>query len=201
MAEENQIENTEPETTATQDDPQSSRDAAVEEAQDDNALENITETQAEAVKISSKKKKKWFLLPVILLLISIIAVGVYKFRPEWFERSKIDYSSINSVNIEEDNLIEKELSPFFIPPSQGINSSMIRIDLSVIWDGLAAVRFQNRELQIRNDIYKYISKLTEKTKDLNSEVSYIEAEMSNIFREALGVNNLVIMIREINRFQ
>lgn len=199
MAEENQIENIEPETTATQDDPQSSRDAAGEEAQDENALGNITETPTEAIKTSSKKR--WFFLPVILLLMSIIAVGTYKFRPEWFERSKIDYSGINSVNIEEDNLIEKELSPFFIPPSQGINSSMIRIDLSVIWDGLAAVRFQNKELEIRNDTYKYISKLTEKTKDLNSEVSYIEAEMSNIFREALGVNNLVIMIREINHFQ
>jgi hypothetical protein len=200
MAEENQIENIESDAAASEENPEENKNAQEDENQGDNDNENISESQPETKAGNSRKRGKWYLLLILLIFIMAAAGGAYKFAPDLFKRPRLDITSISSVNIEDDNLIEKELSPFFIPPSPGANSSMIRIDLSVIWDGLAAVRFQNKEIQVRDDIYKYISKLTEKTEDLNTEVSFIEAEMSNIFREALGVKNLVIMIKEINYF-
>jgi len=97
-------------------------------------------------------------------------------------------------------LSEKILAPFFIPAPVDSSRNVARIDLSVVWDGLAAVRFKTKELQIRDHLYQYALDLAKESEDLNNKLSFLEAGMSRIFRESLGVKNLVVKIREINYF-
>jgi hypothetical protein len=138
--------------------------------------------------------KKWILLSVLGLILAISGLGI-KFAPDFLNKKQD--SMIPLIDINEDNLSEEVLSPFFIPPSTEFSRGAIRIDLSVIWDGLASIRFNKQELKIRGLLLSYITKLSEETKDLNSKSSFLEEEMSRLFRESLGVRDLVIKIKEI----
>ena len=96
-----------------------------------------------------------------------------------------------------DDLQEMNLSPFFIPPSDMTEGRAIRIDLSVVWNGLASIRFKNRKVYVRNSLYGYLKKTVEKNEDLNTQTPVMETEMSRIFQESLGVKGLTIIIKEI----
>lgn len=184
MAEEKQTENLDSRDAAVDENPQASENRSEEKTQNSNEGKD-----SPGNRINTKKRGRWLKLSLFLLLIAAIAFGAYRFKPEWFKRSDMYISGIDTNSIENDNLMEKKLSTLFIPPSEGINSSMIRIDLSVIWDGLAEVRYQSKRLQIRDDIFRYLSSLSEKTEDLNTEIDLIEAELSMIFSNTLGVKN------------
>ena len=105
--------------------------------------------------------------------------------------------SLPPVDLTGDNLKEESLSPFFIPPSSDLSRQAVRIDLTVIWDGLASVRFKSNELRVRAETYEYLKGFAEKTTDLSSQKSVMEEEMGAIFRKSLGVNNLAIKIKEL----
>jgi hypothetical protein len=105
--------------------------------------------------------------------------------------------SLPPVDLTSDNLKEESLSPFFVPPSSDLSRGAVRIDLTVIWDGLASVRFKSNELRVRAETYEYLKGFTEKTMDLSSQKSIMEEEMGAIFRKSLGVNNLAIRIKEL----
>jgi hypothetical protein len=102
------------------------------------------------------------------------------------------------ISVDEDNLREEMLSPFFIPP--GPVDDTIRIDLSIIWDGLASVRFKKKELNLRNMMYEKFYTMAEQNQDLNEKIPYLENEVSSMLRSSLGVQNLEIKIKEIRYF-
>ncbi|MBW2609906.1 MAG: hypothetical protein JRC68_06145 [Deltaproteobacteria bacterium] len=141
-------------------------------------------------------------LILISVLVSILIItGLWlKFGPDLLKSLGKDRDLASLTDIVEGNLREEILAPFFIPTLSGASRGAARIDLSVVWERLAAVRFKKKELQIRDHLYRHALALAKETEDLNSKVSLLEAGMSRIFRESLGVKNLVVRIKEIHYF-
>jgi hypothetical protein len=135
--------------------------------------------------------KKWLLLGVLIFI--LFAGGAIALLTLTSGKKQ----SLPPVDLTGDNLKEESLSPFFIPPSPDLSRKAVRVDLTVIWDGLAAVRYKSGELRVRAEAYDYLKSAAEKTEDLNSQKSVIEEEMGVIFRKDLGVNNLAIRIKEL----
>jgi len=136
-------------------------------------------------------KKKWLLIGVPVLI--IFTVGALAFLSITGGKKH----TLPQVDLTGDNLKEESLSPFFIPPSQDLSRGAVRVDFTVIWDGLAAVRYKSGELRVRAEVYDYLKGFAEKTADLASEKAAMEEEMGAIFRKTLGVANLAIRIKEL----
>lgn len=140
---------------------------------------------------------KWSFLLAPGSLFILIGIGV-TIGPKWLNDNKERHPAIKSGGIFQDNLQEEGLSPLFIPLPPGSPKQVVVIDFSVIWDGLASVRFKKRELKIRDCLYGHIVGIAEKNEDLQQKVALLETEMSRIFRESLGMESLEIKIKQIN---
>jgi len=141
-----------------------------------------------------------FILLSVLIIIFVTAGLSYKFGPVlqdqlFKENNVIDLSLINEANLKEEILL-----PFIIPLPPDSIGSAVRIDFSVIWDGLASVRFEKNELHIRDKLYKDIVRLANESEDQTIKSDFLEKKMTTIFRELLSVQNLVIKIKEIKYF-
>ena len=143
--------------------------------------------------------KKWILFLSAALILALSGLGI-KLAPDFLHMKRSAGEFISPSNMNKDNLREQNLSPFFIPPSAESSRGAVRIDLSVIWDGLASIRFNKKESLIRDKLYRYISETAERTEDLNTNTSSLEEGVSRILSESLGVRDLVIKIREIKYF-
>jgi hypothetical protein len=156
-------------------------------------------SSAEQIKKPKKKKTgkiKWILL-IIAVLPGISGLGI-KYAPDRFSYLMKKKFDTPDVSIDEDHLREEILSPFFLPP--GPTSDTIRIDLSIIWDGLASIRFKKKELSVRNMMYEKFHNIAEQNRNLNEKIPYLENEVSSMLRSSLGVQNLTVKIKEIRYF-
>lgn len=138
--------------------------------------------------------KKWTLLMIAGTILAVSGLGI-KFGPGLLKMS--DSEILVNVDINDADLSEEALSPFFIPPGRGNPEGAIRIDLSVVWDGLASVRYRKRELQVRSVLYSQLAKIAEENDDLSSRVSFLENRISSVFRESLGAGTIVVKVKEI----
>lgn len=189
---------------AEKDDRKDDKEAAAEETEekgpdDENMPESGQEEQEKNGNVPNRRffgYKKWILLSIFFLILVFIGVSI-RWIPNLlsFKRDGASFSAF--AEIEDDHLMEENLSPFFIPPSSDSSRGAVRIDLSAIWDGLASIRFQKNKIRTRSRIYEYIRGLAEKNEDLHPIIPVLEKEMSRIFQESLGVRGLNIRIREI----
>ena len=147
----------------------------------------------------SARSKKWVLLLTAALIIVLSGIGI-KLAPDFLNIRKTSEEFISPSDMNKENLKEQNLSPFFIPPSKDSSWGAARIDLSVIWDTLASIRFGKNKLIIRDKLYNYITEMSSENKDLNSEISIMEEGIAGILRDSLGVRDLVIKIKEIKYF-
>ncbi len=138
--------------------------------------------------------RKWTLLIIAGAILAVSGLGI-KFGPGFLKMG--DSEIFVNADIHDANLSEEALSPFFIPPGRGNPEGAIRIDLSVVWDGLASVRYRKRELQVRSVLYSQLAKIAEENDDLSSRVSFLENRISAVFRESLGAGTLVVRVKEI----
>ncbi len=165
------------------------------------STEKPKKTEAEAAPVATEKKsgkKKWiFIFLIFVVLLGISGLGLV-YMPERFSflfKKNFDYTE---TSIDDDNLSEEALSPFFIPPEP--ESKTIRIDLSIVWDALASVRFRKNEQVIRNMMYEKFYEMSKQHSDLNEQKTELENEIDSMLRKTLGVQNLKIRIKEIRYF-
>ena len=145
----------------------------------------------------SGKIKKLSLILLALIILTALGIIFGKTSIEGFFH-KDDLIDLSLVN--KDNLNEKMLMPFVVPLPPDSSSSAVRIDFSVIWDGLASVRFEGRKLYVRDQLYRLLLDLTDKGEDLRTEADFLEQKMTMAFREILQVQNLAVSIKEIQYF-
>lgn len=174
-------------------------DEAPEEEQNEDTEKGAASDEQDEKPVKAKKKsgkKIWFfIIPVLILAISGLGI---KYAPEHFSfLMKKDFQT-PEVSIDEDNLSEEILSPFFIPP--GPADDTIRIDLSIIWDGLASIRFKKKELYLRSMMYEKFYEVASQNQDMNKKIPDLENEVGSMLRSSLGVQNLVVKIKEIRYF-
>lgn len=173
--------------------------APVEELNED-AEKEVAPAEHEEKPLKTKKKsgkKKWIFIIILGMLLGVSGLGI-KYAPEQFSFLLKKYYKAPEVSVDEDNLTEEMLSPFFIPP--GAEENTIRIDLSIVWDGLASIRFKKKELNLRNMMYEKFYDIAKQNQDLNENIPYMENEVSSMLRQSLGVQNLVVRIKEIRYF-
>jgi hypothetical protein len=96
-----------------------------------------------------------------------------------------------------DHYVEEALSPFFVPLPATSSERVAVVDFTVIWDGLASVRFKRKELQIRDSLYRYILERAKKGEDLQEKAPILEAEMSRTFQESMGSKEIEIRIKRV----
>ena len=175
------------------------KDKAPDEELNEEAEDETPSALEEETPLKPKKKSgkiKWIFI-ILIIILGISGLGL-KYAPEYFSFLNIDIIKTPEIKIDEDNLREEILAPFFIPP--GPAEDTIRIDLSIIWDGLASVRFKKREIYLRNMMYDKFYDIAKQNKDLNKKISYLEKEVSLMLRDSMGVQNLVVKIKEIRYF-
>lgn len=166
------------------------------EVVDDDPLEDDQKKDVpEEVNPQGKSRiKKWKLFIILGIILATSVLGI-TFAPNLLKKN--DRDNLVNVNIDDDNLSEKDLSPFFFPSQEGNSSGTIRMDLSVIWDGLAEIRFEKKELQIRSGLYGQLLDIVRENDDLNSMIPFLENKIGAVFRESLDVRDLAIKIKEI----
>jgi hypothetical protein len=140
--------------------------------------------------------KKWW-LPGILVFILFAGGAVALIKPDLMNMIIRTKHALPAIDLTNDNLQEESLLPFFIPPSSDLSRGAVRVDLTVIWEGLASVRYKSGELRIRAEVYEYLLEVAGKSEDLNAQKAVMEEEMSGIFKKALGVKDLAIRIKEL----
>lgn len=140
--------------------------------------------------------RRWW-IPGLIIFIFIAAGTAALLKPDLLDIVKGKNKPASSIDPANDNLQEVGLLPFFIPPSSDLSRSAVRVDLTVIWDGVASVRFKTNEPRIRAEVYDYLMKAAESSEDLNSQKAIMEEGMSVIFRKSLGVQELAIRIKEL----
>ena len=91
-------------------------------------------------------------------------------------------------------------SPFFIPLAYDQNRRMVRLDLSVIWSALAAVKYKKNELKIRDQMYNHLMRFIRESGDSNNVSDLLENSLKGILQNSLGIYNLEVKVREINYF-
>ncbi|MDM7918843.1 MAG: hypothetical protein QUS12_06710, partial [Methanosarcina sp.] len=142
-------------------------------------------------------KKKWVFIILIGVILGGSAIG-YRFRPERFQNLfKKEFKGPEIIN--EDDLSEENISPFFVPPGEA-DQKTIRIDLTIVWDGIASIKYKKNELSARQMMSERFYKLAKQHPDLNTVKSDLENEIGSILRSSLGVQSLNIRIKEIRYF-
>jgi len=140
--------------------------------------------------------KFWSLIVFFLVFIVLSGVLFTLEKLPIFTRK----DTFSEINIVPSNLSEEILSPFYIQALSG-SESFIRIDLSIVWDGLALVRYTKLKLRIRNDLYEYFNNMvTQEQKNFKNMSSDLEAGIHDIICESLNVNGIVVKIKEISCF-
>ena len=140
--------------------------------------------------------RRWWIPGLIIVI--LIAAGITVFlKPDLLRLIKGKRAVDYSIDLTNDNLQEEGLLPFFIPPSADLSRGAVRVDLAVIWDGVASVRYKNNELRVRAEVYDYLTALAQESEDLNSQKTVMEEGMGGIFRKSLGTKDLVIKIKEL----
>ncbi len=178
--------------TPDQDEMEETRDD--EPSEEEEAVSNEEKPQ-EAVK--KPGKKKWIFIIIIGLILGASGIG-YQFMPERFRYLfKKEFKGPAIIN--EDNLTEEEISPFFVPPEEA-DKKAIRIDLTIVWDGIASIRYKKNELSARQMMSERFYKLAKQHPDLNAVKSDLENEIGSMLRSSLGVQSLNIRIKEIRYF-
>ena len=136
---------------------------------------------------------------IIVFLAFIVALGVFYSLGGLSRFTRQDQFS--TINIVPSNLSEEILSPFYIQGQSGSEASLIRIDLSIVWDGLASVRFAKIKLQLRNALFEYFNDMASQNQDEFKNMSTdLEAGIQNIICESLNVKGIVVKIKEISCF-
>jgi hypothetical protein len=178
--------------------PETDEDA--DEPEGDGEIAEATST----IKEKGRRPSSIFHVKWIILLFSIGIIGAIvglgmrfgpQYLPDW--RKKPLVSPTEPVK---DNMREEPMAPFFVPLPPGTSKGVIRIDLSLIVDGLAYFHYSKKDVQARDRLYKYLVDKAGKDQDLNAQISFLEMEMSAILRESLGVNSVLVRIREVKAF-
>ena len=141
-------------------------------------------------------RRKWLLISILGLVFIFTGLGI-TIGPKWQNMKEKRNSVISSDKIGKD-LLEEGLSPFFIPLPPDASGQVVIIDFSVIWDGMASVRFKKMESQIRDHLYRVIKKFAEREDSIEQKTHFLETEMSRILKTSLGMEDLEIRIKGIN---
>jgi hypothetical protein len=144
--------------------------------------------------IANRKK------PIIIVLLGVVSLAVGLSRtlglngvPGLGLRPPMS----NSSGEVRDHYVEEALSPFFVPLPATSSERVAIIDFTVIWDGLASVRFKRKELQIRDSLYRHLLERATKGEDLQAKAPILEAEMSRTFQESMGSKEVEIRIKRV----
>jgi len=164
---------------------------------DDRAPEDVSAPEEKAAGPGPSVIRRWWWVPGLLIFVLIVAGTAVFFKPDLLDAIKGKKKPDYSIDLSNDNLREDDLSPFFVPAPDGSSRGAVRVDLSVIWDGVASVRYKANELKVRAEVYDYLTDIDGKIEDPEELKNVMEEGMTGIFRKSLGAKDLVVRIKEL----
>jgi hypothetical protein len=175
-------------------------DDTIEKSDEDTEeTENPPERETKKGAPKSLFQGKWVILIFLLSLIGgIIGIGILfgpEYVPGWPQKPPTVLPEEDAVDMR-----EEPLAPFFIPLSPGSLKEVIRVDVTMISDGLASLRYSQKDVRIRDRLYRYLVDTVKKDPDLNAQISLLETEMAGILRELLGMNSVLVRVKEVKIF-
>jgi hypothetical protein len=143
-------------------------------------------------------RRRWIWISSLGLIMVCwgLVVGVHQGRQWMNRRGEGVFKTLIAAQVQK-GLNEERLPPFFVPLPPEASSRAVRIDFTVIWDGVTSFRFKKMELQVRDRLYGFMVDLAQNRKDLKEKGPLLETEMGRILRESLGTEELAIRIKEI----
>ncbi|MBN1627585.1 MAG: hypothetical protein JW944_13760 [Deltaproteobacteria bacterium] len=181
------------------DEKEDSTDSSEEETGQDTSnesQEDVSEPEEKPAAPGTSLIRRWW-IPGLLIFIFIAAGTAAILKPDLLDAIKGEKKPDYSIDLSNNNLQEDDLSPFFIPAQEGSSRGAVRVDLSVIWDGVASVRYKTNELKVRAAVYEYLTDIDRSIADTEDLKMIIEYGINNIFRESLGAKDLAVRIKEI----
>jgi hypothetical protein len=134
-------------------------------------------------------------------VVLIVLGGVWFTKDHWIRWGEsIDLAGAPQRKLNQDRSIEEKLEPLFIPITSQEQQGITMIDFSVVWDGLASVRYKKMELEIRDAIFEHVKSLAQKDENLKDQAPFLEEDLGRIFRRALGVEDLKVKIKIIKQY-
>ena len=140
---------------------------------------------------------KWISLTALFGLFFVVMGLHISLGPRKVDDQEPASQSVATKKILKEEAGEENLKPFFIPLPDGSSKTVIRIDISAIWDRSVSTRFKTKELQIRAHLYRYLLELAGSGEDLQKKRLSLEAEISGIVKKIMGKMDLTIKIEEI----
>ena len=172
-----------------------------EEDNAENTEENASSTEKEPRSGASGKKRtaRFWISLAILFILTTVALGLgLKMGLNLLDRQEDrlipEAQAEKKVN---HTLFEESISPFFIPLPEGSPKVVLKIDLSIIWDGITSVRFKRKKLQVRDRVYRHMVDLATKHEDLDENSTLLETEIGDIVRKSLGIGDLEVRITKV----
>lgn len=95
------------------------------------------------------------------------------------------------------NLVEQDLAPFYIQLPVEARGQLATISFSVTWDRSSSIRFQNREVQIRDRIYYRMIELASEGKDIEDLSTAARLEAQSILEELLRPDVIGVAVKRI----
>jgi hypothetical protein len=95
--------------------------------------------------------------------------------------------------------VKRDMRIFFIPLPPGSKKQVVRIELSLISDRLAYVRYTDRELEIRDTLYKHLSEWVQKEREsLKIRKLQFESTMSDLMNRTLGTKDIKVKLKNMD---
>ena len=142
--------------------------------------------------------------PLILVLglttmvIMTAAAALFFLLPE---EKKVQYAKALNIPMlsdnENDNLTEDVIDPFYIPTPDSSDHALVKLNMSVIWDGLAQVRYRSREVELRGTIYRMLTDMASDPGGQAMKQEVVERELTMKLRATLSVQNLQVKVKDI----
>ncbi len=95
-------------------------------------------------------------------------------------------------------LLEQDLAPFFILLPEGRNNRMARLSLGVVWDGRASRRFSERRVEVRDMLFKGITKAASKSEDITKESVKLRSEARKVLQELIRPDEMRVVVKGVS---
>jgi len=96
-----------------------------------------------------------------------------------------------------DRSLKQDLEPFYILMPKGKTGKMARLRLSVTWASKTAALYQEKEILIRDRLYRRITELASKGENIRGMSLTIRTEAQSILEELLRPNELRVAVTGI----
>ena len=174
-------------------------DSLIEESESDDA-EKGADLKASGGNSASKKRFTKSMIAIVVMAVLLVFAGLVLFLGPGLLKRLTPKSEFTRIDVVSENIMEESLQPFFVRLPVESDHGLVRVDFTIVWDGLASVRFQKKETAMRNDIYLYLEQQATENLLIKENKEQLEVGMVGLISGSLNVSGIVVKIKDMSYF-